>query len=128
MQNLVYEWSIFQNVSKLEKIGKNQVILLKIWSKIEQVAIGIWMGHFFLKIWYLYGSLFKFCGSTSIPKPNLSTPPVSILVLSKWVGSFSTWFFIALEGKMKQHRHLVNLTNILCTHFDKKNRGYHFPG
>ena len=33
------------------------------------------MGHFFLKNWYLYGSTFKFRGGTSLPKPNLSTPP-----------------------------------------------------
>ena len=33
------------------------------------------MGHFFLKNWYLYGSTFKFCGGTSLPKPNLGTPP-----------------------------------------------------
>ena len=65
---LVYEWplikckiwymngSIFskfsqiwaQTGSNLRKCWKNQVILLKIWPKIEQ--IGIWMGHFFLKI------------------------------------------------------------------------------
>ena len=30
---------------------------------------------FFLKNWYLYGSTFKFRGGTSLPKPNLSTPP-----------------------------------------------------
>ena len=33
------------------------------------------MGYFFLKNWYLYGSIFKFRGGTSLPKPNLSTPP-----------------------------------------------------
>ena len=32
------------------------------------------MGYFFLKNWYLYGSIFKFCGGKSLPKPNLSTP------------------------------------------------------
>ena len=48
------------------------VILFKIWPKIGQ--IGIWMGYFFLKNWCLYGSTFKFCGGTSLPKPNLSTP------------------------------------------------------
>ena len=31
------------------------------------------MGHF--TNWYLYGSTFKFCGATSLPKPNLSNPP-----------------------------------------------------
>ena len=67
MQNLVYEW-----VSNLRKFCKNQVILLKIWPQIG--SIGIWMGHFFLKNWYLHASTFKFCGGTSLPKPNFNTP------------------------------------------------------
>ena len=91
---LIYEWplinckiwymngSIFQNLTKFEpKIGSNirkfwkkMVILFKIWPKIG--PIGIWMGYLFLKKWYLYGSTFKFCGGTSLPKPNLSTPPI----------------------------------------------------
>ena len=33
------------------------------------------MVHFFFKNFYLYGSTFKFHGGTSLPKPNLSTPP-----------------------------------------------------
>ena len=90
---LVYEWplikcriwymngSIFQNFPKFEpKIGsnlrnfwKNLAILLKTWPKIWPT--GIWMGHFFLKNWYLYQSTFKFHGGTSLPKPNLSNPP-----------------------------------------------------
>ena len=45
----------------------------QIWPKIG--PIGIWMGRFFLKNWYLHGSTFKFRGGTSLPKPNLSTPP-----------------------------------------------------
>ena len=53
------------------------VILFKIWFKIG--PIGIWMGYFFLKNWYLYGSTFKFRGGTSLPKPNLSTLPGSHL-------------------------------------------------
>ena len=73
MQNLVYEWVDFLKFSNFEpKFWKNQVILLKIWPKIG--PIGIWMGHFFLKNWYLYGSTFKICGGTALPKPNLSTP------------------------------------------------------
>ena len=59
MQNLVYEWVDFQNFPKVKpklaqiskNFGKNRVILLKIWSKIGR--IGIRMGHFFLKTWYL---------------------------------------------------------------------------
>ena len=54
------------------KLWKNRVIWLKIWCKIG--SIDIWTGQFFLKNWYLYGSTFKFCGSTSLPKPKLSTP------------------------------------------------------
>ena len=81
MQNLVYEWVDFSKFSQiwakigsnLRKFWKNRPILLKIWPKIG--PIGIWMGHFFLKNWYLYRSTFKFCGGTSLPKPNLSYPP-----------------------------------------------------
>ena len=89
---LVYEWpiikckiwymngSIFSKFgqiwakigSNLRKFWKKLVILFKIWPKIG--PIGILMGYFFLKNWYLYGSTFKFCGGTSLPKPNLSTP------------------------------------------------------
>ena len=61
-QNLIYEWVNFS------KFLKNQAILLKIWT------IGIWMGHFFLKKWYLYVSSFKVHSSTSLPKSDLSTP------------------------------------------------------
>ena len=90
---LVYEWplikckiwymngSIFQNLPKFEaKIGSNLrkfwkklVILFIFWLKIE--PIGIWMGYFFLKKWYLYGSTFKIPWRHILPKPNLSTPP-----------------------------------------------------
>ena len=38
------------------------------------------MGHFFLKNWCLYGSTFKFRGGTSLPKPNLSTPPPGLSI------------------------------------------------
>ena len=71
--------SIFQMFLNLSQIGsnlrkfwENWVVLLKNWHKIGPT--GIWMGHFFLKNWYLYGSTFKFRGSTSLPKPNLSSP------------------------------------------------------
>ena len=75
MQNLVYEWVDFSKFGQIwAKIGSNlRKFLFKIWPKIG--PIGIWMGYFFLKNWYLYGSTFKFCGGTSLPKPNLSTPP-----------------------------------------------------
>ena len=64
--------SFFQNFPKFEPNWKNRVMLLTIWPKIG--PIGLWMSNFFLKNWYLYGSTFKFCGSMSLPKPNLSTP------------------------------------------------------
>ena len=64
--NLSQNWLKFKKI--LEKMGT-----FKIWPKIG--PIGIWMGYFFLKYWYLYGSTFKFRGGTSLPKPNLSTPP-----------------------------------------------------
>ena len=46
--------------------------MFKIWPKIG--PIGIWMGYFFLKSWYLNGSTFKFRGGTYLLKPNLSIP------------------------------------------------------
>ena len=64
-----YEPKLAQN---LRKILENQAILLKIWP------IGIYIifnGSLFLEKWYLYESIFKFRGSTSLPKLNLSTPP-----------------------------------------------------
>ena len=90
---LVYEWPLikckiwFSKLSQIwakilsdlsqnwliRKFWKNQVISLKIRPKIE--PIGTWMGHFFLKNWYLYRSTFKFHGNLSLPKPNLCTPP-----------------------------------------------------
>ena len=71
-------WPKFKNV--LEK----WVILLKIWHKIG--PIGTWLGHFFLKNLYLFESTFKFYGSTSLPKPNLSTPLPGASVLSMLLG------------------------------------------
>ena len=61
---------IFQNFPNLK--------FKKIWEKIGQFCSKldqlVWMDHFFLKNWYLYGSTFKFCYGTSLPKPNLSNP------------------------------------------------------
>ena len=90
MQNLVYEWVDFSKFgqiwvkigSNLRKFLKKLVILCKIWPKIG--PIGIWMGYFFLKNWYLYGSTFKFRGGTSLPKPNLSTPRDLYFVIINW--------------------------------------------
>ena len=66
----------FKILPNLSQNWQNWVILLKIWPEIEQ--IDIWMGYFFLKNWYLYGSTFKFCCGTSLLKPNLSTPPLPV--------------------------------------------------
>ena len=68
--------------SKLRKFWTNQEILLKIWSKIG--PIGIWMGHFFWKNWYLYRSTLKFRGGTSLPKPNLSYPTGQFFRYNSW--------------------------------------------
>ena len=75
MQNLVYEWvnfSKFPNVEPilaeiLEKSGDFAQNLAPKWAD--------WYmnGSLFLKNWYLHGSTFKFCGGTSLPKPNLGT-------------------------------------------------------
>ena len=84
--------SIFQNFPKCEfnlrKFWKNLVILLKTWPKIEQ--IDICMGHFFLKNLYFFGSTFKFCSGTSLPKPNLNTPCEVKIV---WITHSSTYLF-----------------------------------
>ena len=110
---LVYEWPlikckiwymnglIFQNLAKfwakigsnLRKFWKKLAILFKIWPKIE--PIGIWMGYSFLENWYLYGSSFKFCGGTSLPKPNLSTPPGFFTgeCVFKWICPFSNFIW-----------------------------------
>ena len=67
-------FKIFSNLAQnLRKFWKDWVFLLNIWPKIGPT--GIWMGHFFWENWYQYGSTFKFCGGTSLPKPNLNTPP-----------------------------------------------------
>ena len=69
-QNLSQNWLKFKKI--LEKLGD----FAQNWA--PNWPIGKWMGDFFLKNWYLYGSLFKFCGGTSLPKPNLSTPQGSL--------------------------------------------------
>ena len=91
MQNLVYEWVDFSKSgqiwakigSNLRKFWKKSVISFKIWPKIG--PIGIWMGYFFLKNWYLYVVYFQIHGGTSLPKPNLSTPPnvgIGLIILN----------------------------------------------
>ena len=57
----------------LRKFWKNQWFFLKIWPNIG--PIGIWMGHFLEKNGICMGLLLKFHIGTSLPKPNLSTPP-----------------------------------------------------
>ena len=61
MQSLLYEYIIFPNLSqnwpKFTKILWQFVSSLKISPKLG--PIGIQLGHFFLKKWYLYGSTFK---------------------------------------------------------------------
>ena len=58
------------------------------------------MGHVLLKNWYLYGPTFKFLGGTSLPKPNLSTPP-----------SF---------GQVKYHSLYVSMSTVCLTQFGQK--------
>ena len=118
MQNLVYEWVGFSKFSQswvkissnLRKWWKIIVILLKIWPKLEQ--IGIWMGHFFLKKWYLGGSTFKFCSGTFLPKPKLSTTPSQVkhicnftvipLLSCIYLCFTSFFFFFVFKLKRKQ--------------------------
>ena len=65
--NLSQNWLKFKKI--LEKIGNIVQNLAQNWAD--------WYmnGLLFLENWYLYGSTFKFRGGTSLPKPNLSTPP-----------------------------------------------------
>ena len=112
MQNLVYEWVDFSKFgqiwakigSNLRKFWRNMVILFKIWPKIGPISI--WMGYFFLKNWYLYGSTFKFHGGTSLPKPNLSTPPgPRANVLGGW-GYWASSTSRLKIGSINQEEHL----------------------
>ena len=86
---LVHEWPlikckiwymselIFQNWLKFKKILKKKMVDFA--QNLAQIEpIGIWMGHFFLKIWYFYGSTLKFGSSTSLPRLNFSTPRVPL--------------------------------------------------
>ena len=74
MQNLIYEWVNFSKFEpKLAQIFEKSVNLVKTWPKLVG-QIGILMGHFLLKNWYMYGYTLKFLSNTSLPKPNWSTP------------------------------------------------------
>ena len=109
-----------QNWLKFQKILEKLVILFKIWSKIG--PIGIWMGYFFLKNWYLYGSTFKFHGGTSLPKPNLSTPGGQVWkkVFISWeAGKFSHNYYVSLCTKQKENP-------LQLPKFPSKHQ--HFPG
>ena len=77
-QNLSQNWLIFKKI--LEKL----VILFKIWPKIG--PIGIWMGYFFLKKWYLYMGLLSNSVAAHIPtKTKLEYPPrVGAYPLKAW--------------------------------------------
>ena len=81
MQNLVYEWVDFSKSgqiwakigSNLRKFWKKSVISFQIWPKIG--PIGIWMGYFSLKNWYLYGSTFKFVAAHHPYQNQTWVPP-----------------------------------------------------
>ena len=65
--NLSQNWLKFKKI--LEKLGDLAQNLAKNWTN--------WYMNgslFFEKLVFLHGSTFKFRGSTSLPKPNLSTP------------------------------------------------------
>ena len=80
VQNLVYERVDFSEFSQI--LSQNWLKFKKILEKLGDFAQNLaqnwsdWYmnGSLFLENWYLYGSTFKFCGGTSLPKPNLSTP------------------------------------------------------
>ena len=67
--------SIFKVVPNLTQfknfVLENHVTLIKIWPKFGLICI--WMGHFFFKNWYLYGSTSKF--PVARPYQNQSWEP-----------------------------------------------------
>ena len=78
MSNMEYMngpvFNIFTNLSQnwlnLRNFWTNQVILLK-------TLVQNWSDCvYFVKSSYLYGSTFKFCSGTSLPKPSLNTPSI----------------------------------------------------
>ena len=60
--------SIFKNLEKSGDFAQNLA---------KSGPIGIWMGHFFFKNWYLYGSTFKFRGGIDLSLPNHTWVPPS---------------------------------------------------
>ena len=60
-----------------QKFQKNQVISVKIRLKIG--LIGMWIGHFFLENWYMYGSTFKFPAACPYQNQPLITPPPQLI-------------------------------------------------
>ena len=120
MQNLVYEWVDFSKFGQmwakidlnLRRFWKKLVILFKIWPKIG--PIGIWMGYFFLKNWYLYGSTFRFRGGTSLPKLNLTTPPPPGLAHFPQYHCVSwfnfNFFFLCFQHGLTMQMHVQNST------------------
>ena len=61
-QNKTKQNKTKQNKTKQNKQTNEQckkiVILVNIWPKLRPISE--WMGHFFFKTWYLYGSTFQF--------------------------------------------------------------------
>ena len=91
-------------MSKFRKCGENAVILLKIWLEIG--TIGVWMVTFFLEqLIYVYGCTFKFCGGTSLPNPNLSTPGIYFVQQLVELWSCSWWYCATCQLDKDKHCH-----------------------
>ena len=96
MQNFVYEWVDFSIFSEdwakiglnLRKFEKQKTInkkkrgegnFVKILTKLGSVSI--WMGHFFLESWYMYGSCFKFPAACPYQNQTWVTSPQMMAAL-----------------------------------------------
>ena len=80
MQNLIYEWLIFQNSPKFEPKSENFEKSGDFAKNLAQFSlIGDNMnGSFSLKNWHMYGSTFTFpvpCSKTNLSTPWVIAPP-----------------------------------------------------
>ena len=74
--NLSQNWLKFKKI--LEKSSDFAQNLARNWTDWYMNEL------LFLENWYLYGSTFKFRGGTSIPNPNLSTPPAYMIEIIEY--------------------------------------------
>ena len=105
--------NLSQNWLKFKKIWKTQVILLKISLKIG--LMGIWMGHFFLKNWYLYESTFKFRSAVAHSYQNQTWVPPRMDRNPRGDASLPNFDTFALFVIFSHCSNFVSLTSLLLT-------------